>query len=137
MEGDAEAGVEAGTTKTTFMIEPPVASRWRRLQDKLATIRANTTVEPVVVLYCLIVALSGIPGGELYVKKACRVNLNHTREVCDNIYNHTEVQMENQKLVSGLQVQKHGILLKNTLLPWFDTKYRRRRMSKMQYVITS
>ena len=64
----------------------------------------NITVEPIVAMYCLIIALSGIPGEELYLKKACRVNFNHSMEVCDNIYIHEEVQIETQKLVSGVQV---------------------------------
>ena len=65
-------------------------------------------MEPVVVIYCLIVALSGIPGEELYVKKACLVNLNQSREVCDDIYNNEELQIENQKIVSGIQVRERG-----------------------------
>ena len=79
---------------------------WR---ERLAAIRASITVEPVIVLYCLITALSGIPGEELYVKKACRVNLNYTAEVCDNIYEHEEAQLATQRLVSGLQA-KSGVL---------------------------
>ena len=64
----------------------------------------NITVEPVVAMYCLIIALSGIPGEELYLKKACKVNLNHSMEICDNIYEYEEAQIETQKLVSGVQV---------------------------------
>ena len=64
----------------------------------------NITVEPVVAMYCLIIALSGIPGEELYLKKACKVNLNHSMEICDNIYDYEEAHIETQKLVSGVQV---------------------------------
>ena len=32
----------------------------------------NITVEPVVVLFTVILALSGIPGEELYLMKACK-----------------------------------------------------------------
>ena len=63
-------------------------------------------MEPVIAIFYLVIALSGIPGEELYLKKACLVNLNHTREVCDNIYQHKEVQIETQKYVSGIQVRK-------------------------------
>ena len=91
----------------------PGAGGWRRRLGleaggwtrRLVLVRRNVTVEPVVVLYCLIVALSGIPGEELYLKKACRVNLNHTQDVCDDIYNHPAVQIETQKIVSGIQVR--------------------------------
>ena len=69
----------------------------------------NITVEPVVAMYCLILALSGIPGEELYLKKACKVNLNHSMEICDNIYDHEAAQIETQKLVSG--VQSHSAVL--------------------------
>ena len=82
---------------------------WATWKGKCRHIWKNITVEPVVIFYCLVVALSGIPGEEMYVKKACLVNLNHTQEVCDNIYEHKEVQLETQKLVSGLQA-KSGIL---------------------------
>ena len=83
--------------------------RWALWKGKCRLIWKNITVEPVVIFYCLVVALSGIPGEEMYVKKACLVNLNHTREVCDNIYDHKDIQLETQKLVSGLQA-KSGIL---------------------------
>ena len=63
-------------------------------------------MEPVIAIFYLVIALSGIPGEELYLKKACLVNFNHTREVCDNIYQHKEVQIETQKYVSGIQVWK-------------------------------
>ena len=65
----------------------------------------NITVEPVVALYCFIIALSGIPGEELYLKKACKVNLNNSMEICDNIYEYEAIQIETQKLVSGVQVR--------------------------------
>jgi len=62
-------------------------------------------------MYCLIIALSGIPGEELYLKKACKVNLNHTMEVCDNIHEHEEAQIATQKLVAG--VQSHSAMLQS------------------------
>ena len=100
--------VSAGVIKTGEEEEEEGWS-WYKLKSKCLHIWRNITVEPVVIFYCLVVALSGIPGEEMYVKKACLVNLNHTREVCDNIYDHKEIQLETQKLVSGLQA-KSGIL---------------------------
>ena len=74
--------------------------------DRLKHVWKNITIEPVVAMYCLIIALSGIPGEELYLKKACKVNLNHTMEVCDNIHDHEEAQIATQKLVSGVQARQ-------------------------------
>ena len=65
---------------------------------------SHVTIEPVVAMYCLIIALSGIPGEELYLKKACTVNLNHSMETCHNIHDNEEAQIETQKLVSAVQV---------------------------------
>ena len=102
--------VSAGVIKTSEREEEEEeGGRWARWKGKCLHIWKNITVEPVLIFYCLVVALSGIPGEEMYVKKACIVNLNHTREVCDNIYEHKEIQLETQKLVSGLQA-KSGIL---------------------------
>ena len=101
--------VSAGVIKTSEEEEEEEGWSWSKLKSKCLHIWRNITVEPVVIFYCLVVALSGIPGEEMYVKKACLVNLNHTREVCDNIYDHKEIQLETQKLVSGLQA-KSGIL---------------------------
>ena len=66
---------------------------------------SNTTVEPVIGVFYLVLALSGIPGEELYLKKTCLVNLNNSREVCDNIFDNEEVQIETQQHVSGIQVR--------------------------------
>ena len=75
-----------------------------KLSEYVRHVLSKMTVEPVVAMYCLIIALSGIPGEELYLKKACTVNLNHSMEICDNIHHHQEAQIETQKLVSGVQV---------------------------------
>ena len=75
-----------------------------KVSEYLRTVWSNITLEPVMAMYCLIIALSEIPGEELYLKKACKVNLNHSMEICDNIYDYEEAQVETQKLVSGVQV---------------------------------
>ena len=82
-----------------------------KVSEYLRTVWSNITLEPVVAMYCLIIALSGIPGEELYLKKACKVNLNHSMEICDNIYDYEAAQMETQKLVSVVQVNiAHALL---------------------------
>jgi len=50
---------------------------YEKLKEKVLLVWKNITIEPVVAMYCLVIALSGIPGEELYLKKACNVNLNH------------------------------------------------------------
>ena len=75
-----------------------------RVKEKVLLVWRNITIEPVVAMYFLISALSIIPGQELFLKKACYVNLKHTMEICENIQNHEEEQIATQKLVSGVQV---------------------------------
>ena len=71
---------------------------------KVKMVWSTMTVEPVVAMYCMITALSYITGEELYLIKACSVNLNYTREICGNISDNQEVQIKTQELVSGIQV---------------------------------
>lgn len=71
----------------------------------------NITLEPVVILYTLILALSSIPGEELYLMKACKVNLNLSDAVCDDIYSHKDEQVATQQIVSGLQA--HSAVLQS------------------------
>ena len=75
----------------------------------LRDVHANTTIEPLLGLFYLITALLGIPGEELYLKKACSVNFNNSDAICDNIYQHKEVQIETQKYISGVQVRMNHL----------------------------
>ena len=75
----------------------------KKVLEFLKNVWNNITIEPVVGLYCVIIALSGIPGEELYLKKACSVNLNNSLEICDNIHEHEDIQIRTQQLVSGVQ----------------------------------
>jgi len=73
----------------------------------------NITIEPLAFLQALIMSLSGIAANDLYLQKACQVNLNYPAEVCGNLtldmYN--ETQEETQKYVSS--VQAYNGLLQN------------------------
>jgi len=77
-----------------------------RLRATLRSIWTNISVEPVVIMYCMTKAISGLPGEEFYLKKGCMVNLNQSAEICDDIHSHPEVQLETQQLVSGIQATK-------------------------------
>ena len=61
------------------------------------------TVEPVFFLVFVNFGLIVVSNQDLYLKKACLVNLNYTEEVCDNLQNQTDIQTEVQKYVSQIQ----------------------------------
>ena len=74
--------------------------------DKIKSILCSyrqISLEPVFLLFCVNLGLIGIASQALYVEKACKVNFNHTEAICDNISNHSEIQKETQKYVSGIQ----------------------------------
>ena len=64
----------------------------------------NITIEPVYLLYMLINGFNSIIGQSLYIDKVCRVNLNYTAEICDNIQQHDEEQIQVQKYAASLQM---------------------------------
>jgi hypothetical protein len=71
-----------------------------RMKDLVTSIN----VEPVYLMFWVSLGMYYIPSQELYVQKACRVNLQHPEAACDNISNNTEIQLETQQLVAGIQV---------------------------------
>ena len=60
----------------------------------------NITLEPVAFLFSLNFGFIAVAGSQLYVEKMCRVNLNYTKEICDNVNvnpEYKDIMIENQK----------------------------------------
>ena len=62
------------------------------------------TVEPVVLLFCINLGLTGISTLDLYLQKACRVNLNISRDICDHLQSHpgAQVRPESEIIIMAL-----------------------------------
>ena len=75
----------------------------QRLKLKCKEIWKGITIEPVFFFFALAHGFYAIISKTLYISKVCNVNLNYSLEICDNIQNHTEAQIEVQKYVSTLQ----------------------------------
>ncbi len=86
----------------------------------------NITVEPAFVLFWLAHGFYTIASKDLYIAKVCRVNLNYTGEVCDNIQQHEQEQIKVQKYTSELEAYNRmlqslpGILYVLFAGPWSD-----------------
>ena len=61
------------------------------------------SLEPVFLLFCVNLGLISISSQGLYLTKACKVNLNYTEEICDNIHANLTIQTETQKYVAQIQ----------------------------------
>jgi len=79
------------------------------VKNNFKHICSSIMLEPVAFLLMLFVGLILLTSQELYLMKACKVNLNFTMAQCENINNHSDVQIATQKYVSEMQAY-NGLL---------------------------
>ena len=79
---------------------------FKALLAKIKYIFENITLEPVVFIFAVNFGFWVLASQQLYVDKMCQVNLNHSKEICDNIQSgvHKEIQLTNQEKVTALRV---------------------------------
>mgnify|MGYP001185973083 FL=1 len=77
---------------------------WTWVKQRLMMIWKNITVEPVVILFMLNYGLFSIVSATLYIEKICRVNLNFSDIICDDIQNHENEQIQVQKYSADLKM---------------------------------
>lgn len=75
------------------------------LRENFTLIVRNVTIEPILPLYTIACILTGMAAQNLYIDKACRVNLGYSDEVCDGLLKresgkYLEEEKEVQKLVT-------------------------------------
>ena len=79
--------------------------------SKVRNFLSEIVVEPIAVGYVTVVVILMFTSNELYLEKACKVNLNYTIEVCEHLNgpNNSLIQVEVQKYVSEVQAY-NGII---------------------------
>ena len=61
------------------------------------------SLEPVFLLFSINIGLISVASKSIFIDKTCKVNLNETEAICDNIQQFNETQKEAQKYVSDIQ----------------------------------
>ena len=85
------------------------------------------SLEPVFLLFALNIGLINIASQSIYIDKTCKVNLNETEAVCDNIQQFNETQKEAQKYVSEIQAYNGALQViirykKYIIVMWNDNR---------------
>lgn len=93
----------------------------KSLREKIAYVKENITVEPVLAFYVVPGVLARLATQNLNLDKACRVNKNYGDTVCDaliarqgNMY--LEEEFAVQELIAGMETWKNFLL---TAIPSF------------------
>ena len=91
----------------------------RKIKQYAISAWKNLTIEPVVCFYLTSVGLISVIRPNLLIDKACRVKLNYTEEICDNLDQNNN-GTESDELI---EVQKGS----NLLIIWKVHKSRAQR----------
>ncbi|CAH2075033.1 unnamed protein product, partial [Iphiclides podalirius] len=88
-------------------------------KEKMKYVKSNITVEPILTLFMVPSVLTLLAAQNLYIDKACRVNLQFGDEVCMDLRlrktdNHTSQEIEVQKLIASVQSWRSVV---NTIVP--------------------
>ena len=78
-------------------------------REKICHVFKNITLEPVCFIFAMNWGFYGIAASELYIQKMCRVNLNNSVEICDDLYSYPEMQNKNQEMVTNLKVKSRVV----------------------------
>ena len=104
---------------------------YSRSKKQLFEIVSNITIEPVFFMLSLCFGSFIIVSKELYVSKVCNVNFNFSREICDHIEQHKDVQVQVQEHVASLQAYNKiiqaipGCIYALLAGPWSDKNGRK------------
>ncbi|CAK1603867.1 unnamed protein product [Parnassius mnemosyne] len=108
-------------TREEEPLKDQVKNKKKSLKEKIAYIKDNITLEPVLAGYVIPGVLSRLATQNLNLDKACRVNLKYGDAVCDaliakegNMYQKEELNI--QELIASMETWKNIIL---TALPSF------------------
>ena len=71
----------------------------QKLKQTIMLIWQNITIEPVVFLYLTSVGLVSVIRPNLLIDKACKIKLNITEEICDNLTNSTYEEYLDQVMI--------------------------------------
>ena len=78
-----------------------------KVVERVKQVVKDIYLELVVFLFYICFGIFYVTSQQLYIEKACKVNLNNTDAVCDNIKDHNHTMIEAQKLISEIQVRIH------------------------------